>query len=226
MEPKQPQPQPPSGETGITDEIEPDRWGECCPALRVWVDGVEGIPALKPVSAWLRSLPSEELVVLEGLLRHHHRTTSVRVYQRQYPHNYRALQAEHPAFVRLLEAQPAAEIEVEVLQRALGSFLVGQYQVRVVSEAESQSIGARISAGMRAAQAEGVRIGRPLDHHSPETVRLIAELRSSGSSLRAIASHLNEDGVLTARGGKWYASTVRNILVRVAEGKVTTSMVD
>ena len=34
-------------------------------------------------------------------------------------------------------------------------------------------------------------------------------------SLGGIAAALNEDGILTARGGRWHASSVRNLLARI-----------
>jgi len=46
---------------------------------------------------------------------------------------------------------------------------------------------------------------------------VIAEARAAGAkSLRQIAAALNGRGVATARGGKWEAATVANILRRVA----------
>jgi hypothetical protein len=43
-----------------------------------------------------------------------------------------------------------------------------------------------------------------------------AELRASGAtSLRAIASALNDRGMLTARGGKWFTASVRDVLARI-----------
>jgi hypothetical protein len=45
----------------------------------------------------------------------------------------------------------------------------------------------------------------------------IREAQSSGAqTLREIAAALNGRGIATARGGKWEATTVRNILRRAA----------
>jgi hypothetical protein len=45
----------------------------------------------------------------------------------------------------------------------------------------------------------------------------IKEAQASGAkSLRQIAASLNGRGIATARGGKWEAATVRNILRRAA----------
>ncbi len=46
---------------------------------------------------------------------------------------------------------------------------------------------------------------------------VIAEARAAGAkSLRQIAAALNGRGVATARGGRWEAATVANVLKRVA----------
>ena len=47
----------------------------------------------------------------------------------------------------------------------------------------------------------------------PEAVRLrIADEHAEGKSLNAIAVALNEEGVPTAKGGRWYASTIRHVV--------------
>ena len=38
------------------------------------------------------------------------------------------------------------------------------------------------------------------------------------TTLHGIAAELNARGILTARGGQWYATTVRNLLARVSAG--------
>jgi hypothetical protein len=42
---------------------------------------------------------------------------------------------------------------------------------------------------------------------------MIEQIRAGGASLRQIAAELNARGIKTARGGKWYATTVRNIIL-------------
>jgi hypothetical protein len=45
---------------------------------------------------------------------------------------------------------------------------------------------------------------------------VIAELQASGAtSLRAIARALNDRGIPTARGGRWFAASVRDVLARI-----------
>ena len=58
-------------------------------------------------------------------------------------------------------------------------------------------------AGKRAGQAP------PL----PDDVRLrIAHEHAEGKSLNAIAIDLNAEGVPTAKGGRWYASTISHVV--------------
>jgi hypothetical protein len=45
-------------------------------------------------------------------------------------------------------------------------------------------------------------------------VREIVRLRGQNASLREIARHLNETGVLSATGGKWTAQSISNVLHR------------
>jgi hypothetical protein len=53
--------------------------------------------------------------------------------------------------------------------------------------------------------------------HAAIVTPAIREARATGArSLREIAAALNTRGIATARGGKWEATTVRNIGHRVA----------
>lgn len=54
--------------------------------------------------------------------------------------------------------------------------------------------------------------GLAIDDQEAAVVRRIAALRRSGSTLQAIADGLNEAGISTKRGGKWYPGTLRYIL--------------
>jgi len=81
----------------------------------------------------------------------------------------------------------------------------------VFSELERKMIGQRTSDALQALKASGHRLGRPIE--LPETVRQrIVNERIGGASLRAIAAGLRSDGVSTARGAKWHASTVKAVL--------------
>jgi len=86
-----------------------------------------------------------------------------------------------------------------------------------VAQWERRVIGERTSLALQAAQARGVRVGRPLSL-SKEAEQRVFELRALGLSVARVAAQLNEEAVPTAHGGKaWHATTVSRILKRAAE---------
>jgi len=106
----------------------------------------------------------------------------------------------------------ALDVDVDTTTPA-GELLANIYSS--VAQWERRIIGARTSEAMQAMKARGVRLGRPVN--LPEDVRYrIATDRAAGKSLRAIADALNAEAVPTARGGRWYASTVRAVLDSLA----------
>jgi DNA invertase Pin-like site-specific DNA recombinase len=104
----------------------------------------------------------------------------------------------------------------------------------VVAQAERKMISARTKAALAAAEARGVRLGKPENlsnreagqargrtqqaRRADERVRDLAPLieaaRMEGAaSLRQIAAALNARGIPAARGGVWSASSqVRRVL--------------
>ena len=111
------------------------------------------------------------------------------------------------------------------------SFVLHLYAA--LADKERKLISERTKAGLRAAKARGVRLGNPrlaeiravvnartaaqADAFA-ETVRPhIGQAVAAGAkTLRDIADKLNDAKVPTARGGRWAAATVRNVLRRVA----------
>lgn len=94
----------------------------------------------------------------------------------------------------------------------------GRLVVNVVSAAaefESRRIGERVRTVHAARRAQGERAGQaPL---LPESIRQrIAHEHHEGRSLNAIARQLNAEGVATAMGGTWHASTVAHVVRSVA----------
>ena len=100
-----------------------------------------------------------------------------------------------------------------------------------LAEKERRLISQRTKAALKAAKARGVRLGNPqlaeaqsvgaarvraqADRFAATVLPVIREAQSAGAtSLRAIADVLNARGVRTARGGKWAATQVRDILRR------------
>jgi DNA invertase Pin-like site-specific DNA recombinase len=85
------------------------------------------------------------------------------------------------------------------------------------AEMEAKKIAERTRAGMAELKAKAAAKGeyKHMGRRSvlPEaTVRQILSERDNGASLARIARSLNEGAVPTATGGKWYASTVRQVL--------------
>jgi len=58
--------------------------------------------------------------------------------------------------------------------------------------------------------------GRPRTLASTTEDRIHAE-RQSGASMAAIAANLNAEGIPTATGRTWHASTIRQVLTRAAQ---------
>jgi DNA invertase Pin-like site-specific DNA recombinase len=104
-----------------------------------------------------------------------------------------------------------------------------------LAEKERALISVRTKAALAAAKARGVVLGNPrlaearqaahkasaiaseaaADHHAANVLPIIGQIKRAGArTLREIADALNARGVQTARGGQWYASTVRNVLAR------------
>jgi hypothetical protein len=58
-------------------------------------------------------------------------------------------------------------------------------------------------------------VARNAEAHASDLAPLLEDLKMQGiTSLRAIADALNERGMLTRRGGRWWVSNVRNLLER------------
>ncbi|WP_097091405.1 recombinase family protein [Novosphingobium sp. Chol11] len=107
-----------------------------------------------------------------------------------------------------------------------------------VAQAERKAISKRTQEALQAAKARGQILGNPNgaaalrraakgNADSIESIKagaasraqqlfpIIDEMRNQGiTSSAALARALNEGGFVTARGGRWHASTVRNLLRR------------
>ena len=82
------------------------------------------------------------------------------------------------------------------------------------AEYESELIADRARMTHRRRKAAGHRAGQaPI--LSDELRHRIADTRLGGASFGAIADELNAEGIPTARGGRWHASTVRHVCVSV-----------
>ncbi len=84
------------------------------------------------------------------------------------------------------------------------------------AEMERKKIAERTRDGMAKIKATtGKHMGRRSVLPEATVQRIVSE-RKSGASLAGIAQSLNDDAVPTAAGGKWYASTVKQVLGRAA----------
>lgn len=109
-----------------------------------------------------------------------------------------------------------------------------------VAQRERKLASDRTKAALAAAKARGLKLGNPngaaairraakgtaaaleavrakAASRAEDYAETIADVRAAGaSSLAAIATELNERGIVTARGGRWHPSSVRNLLRRLA----------
>lgn len=109
----------------------------------------------------------------------------------------------------------------------------------MVAQKEREMISERTTAALAAAKARGQRLGNPNGAAAfrragkgttaaLEVVRAdaadraeslrgtVERLQAAGAqSLAALAAALNAEGIVTARGGQWHASSVRNLLGRL-----------
>lgn len=98
-----------------------------------------------------------------------------------------------------------------------------------LAEEERRFISLRTRAALASAKARGVKLGglrentrtrnleaiEAADAAAQRVSAIILPMRRSGQSLQAIADALNAAGQPTRRGGKWYATTVKNTLDRL-----------
>jgi len=93
---------------------------------------------------------------------------------------------------------------------------------------EREAIGERTSTALRHKQAQGEHVGSPaygfkmlgkklvrVDSES-EAIAFIQQLKLDGLSLQAIADHLNLENIRTKRDGKWYPTTIKNVLQKIS----------
>jgi len=106
-----------------------------------------------------------------------------------------------------------------------------------MAEQEAVQVSQRTKAALQAAKARGRKLGWSIpsrrgeqaqaslkgvlsnrvkaDQHAANVLPVIHDIERAGvTTLQGIADALNARGIRTARGRRWYASTVRNLLVR------------
>jgi DNA invertase Pin-like site-specific DNA recombinase len=113
---------------------------------------------------------------------------------------------EHWALVALDLAVDTSSPAGEAMTNMMGTF----------AQFERRMIGQRTKDALRIKRDQGVRLGRPVVT-SAEVSGRIAQLRSAGRSLQAIAATLNADGISASHGGRqWWPSSVQSVLVSQA----------
>ena len=101
-----------------------------------------------------------------------------------------------------------------------------------LAEKERAMISRRTKDALAAAKARGTILGNPritdarakgavsikanAERFAANVLPFILPMKAEGASLRRIADTLNQRGIATARGGKWEATQVADILRRVA----------
>ena len=80
------------------------------------------------------------------------------------------------------------------------------------SELERGLISVRTREGMAQRKAEGATFGREVAAEFLPTYERVLAMHAEGASLNGIARTLNDEGVTTAKGKTWHASTVRAIV--------------
>lgn len=91
----------------------------------------------------------------------------------------------------------------------------GRFSAHVMiaaAEFERALISARTKEGMAQRKAEGAVFGRVVDESFLPTYKRVLVLHNAGQSMNHIARTLNGEGVPTAKGGKFYASTIRAMI--------------
>jgi DNA invertase Pin-like site-specific DNA recombinase len=136
------------------------------------------------------------------------------------------------AFVSGLMAQRVQFIVAE-LGRDADPFMLHLYAA--LAEKERRLISERTKAALAAKRASGIKLGNPrniaqagelgrsvqvatADEFVAGVMPIIEGIRNTGATtLESITQALNQRGIRPARGGRWYASSVANLLARAAE---------
>lgn len=117
---------------------------------------------------------------------------------------YDELENKGVAIVAIQEGLDTSTAVGRLMRNVLGS--VAEFEAELVSE--------RTKAGLDAARAKGIKLGRPSGIDASVRARILSLANDSGFGWSAIARKLNEDGVPTSRGGtKWHPSTVRAVVL-------------
>ncbi len=98
--------------------------------------------------------------------------------------------------------------------------LISERTRAALAQKKAQGVVLGNRTNLADASAKGVDANRvAADAFAANVLPIVRQIEASGvKGHRAIAAALNARGVRTARGGKWHATTVRNLLVREMVG--------
>lgn len=88
-----------------------------------------------------------------------------------------------------------------------------RFQEHLDELAASRQRSERTRAGIRRRRREGAVFGKTVDPAFLPTYRRVLAMAADDISINEIARRLNAEGVPAARGGIWYPSTVRAVLI-------------
>jgi DNA invertase Pin-like site-specific DNA recombinase len=102
--------------------------------------------------------------------------------------------------------------------------------IAAVAEYEREMISKRTQAALASAKVRGIRLGNPNPAQAAQKARsvrqahvaafhatvkpLVQTLHAEGKTLARIAEDLNTRNIATLNGGRWYATSVSNLLKR------------
>jgi DNA invertase Pin-like site-specific DNA recombinase len=114
----------------------------------------------------------------------------------------------------------------------IGMFaLIAQHERKLISDRTKNALAAAKKRGVKLGNPNGAdafgdisndaavaRIKAKAHEFAEDILPIIADIRAQGvTTLEGIADELNARDIETARGGKWYPASVRNVLMRTAE---------
>jgi site-specific DNA recombinase len=92
-----------------------------------------------------------------------------------------------------------------------------------VSQWEREVIGERTRDALYYLKSQGQRYCHAVFEQHPQAetlLRRMQELRAAGHSYEAIATQLNAEGIPATLGGRWFANSVRKILLRTTPTQI------
>jgi DNA invertase Pin-like site-specific DNA recombinase len=98
---------------------------------------------------------------------------------------------------------------------------LGPHLKAIATVEERQLISTRTREAMQRQKAEGALFGRPVDPGFIATYREVLAMVDRGMSYNAVARSLNQQGISTAKGRTWYASTVKAMVESETAKRIT-----